>query len=183
MKNANVMRGLAAAVLFASLAPIACGSDSSNKDGTSNPDKNTGDEDAGAPPPSIPAGSVGCGSKVCSVPDGDMGTACCMDPFAGTCGLQSALGGGCAKAPPAQPKDCPMLPSVGGFITLRSCCTTGGECGIDESMFQAGCVNYADAKAMAAMYTGGGGADAGPFAGMFNITLPAEQNCTPTPAM
>ncbi|HEX4339531.1 MAG TPA: hypothetical protein VH062_26675 [Polyangiaceae bacterium] len=178
MKKANVMRGVAAAMLFASLSPIACGSDSGKKDTTTPDTSSTAKEDAGPPPSTIPAGSVGCGSKVCSVPAGETGTACCADAFSSICGLTSALGGACTKAPAPEPSDCPKLSTMGGFIQLRSCCTTAGQCGIDESAFKAGCISYADATSMAAMYTKG--FDAGALGGMFNVTLPPEQSCDAT---
>jgi len=186
MKKANVMRGLAVATLLASLSPVACGSDSGNKSSSTSNDKN---KDSGAPAPSassnIPAGMVGCGSKVCGMPDGVTGTPCCADAFNSICGYTSALGGACTMDPPPQPKDCPTIQPIGGFIQLRSCCTSKGECGVNGMMFGTGCLNYADAKQYAMMFTpggGGGGATGGGGAGsLFNfmLTLPDEQSCTP----
>ncbi len=184
MNMANVMRGIAVATLFASLFPVACGSDSGNKggdNGGTGGKKSTSEPDSGTTPPTptttasspIPMGSVGCGPNVCGPVDGVTGAPCCADMFAGTCGVKN-FAGQCAKAPAPQPKECPMLMPIGGFLQLRSCCTTKGECGIDASMFGMGaCINYADAKAQAAMYTppmGQGGA-AGMF-GNFMLTLP-----------
>ena len=184
MKMANVMRGLAVATLFASLPPLACGSDSGNGKSTSNNNKGDGgpsNNNTGGSPSDIPAGSVGCGSKVCSMVDGTMGTACCADAFSSICGINSQLlMGRCVKAPPPEPKECPMLPSIGGFIQLRGCCTAMGECGVDESMLNMGCLNYADAKALGDMFNmmqGGGG-----MMFNFNVTLPPEGPCTPPPA-
>lgn len=193
MKMANVMRGLAVATLFASLGAIACGSDSGSSGGDKNNQtgsgggKNSGDSGAPSTTPTsmpssaVPAGSVGCGSKVCSMRADLTGAPCCLDMFSGTCGYKNALNS-CVQAPPPPPPECPMLPTVpGGFITLTGCCTTKGECGIDESMLQMGCLNYADATALGQMFTGGGMGAAG-GAGMgfnLNITLPAEAPCTP----
>jgi hypothetical protein len=185
MNMANVMRGIAVATLFASLFPIACGSDSggsgtkaSGTNGTGG-NKNTSDGGKTTPTPTttasspIPAGDVACGQNVCGPVDGVTGMPCCADKFAGTCGVTNFTGQ-CTKAPAPQPKECPMLMPIGGFLQLRSCCTTKGECGIDASMFGMGsCINYADAKAQAAMYMppmGVGGA-AGMF-GNFMLTLP-----------
>jgi len=191
MKMANVMRGLAVATLFASLGPIACGSDS----GSSGSDKNTQTGTGGSkstadsgtpattpttmPSSAVPAGSVGCGSNVCEMRADLTGAPCCLDMFSGTCGYKNALMQ-CVQAPPPPPPGCPMLPTV-PFVTLTSCCTSKGECGIDESMLGMGCINYADASALGQMFMGGAMGAAG-AAGMgfnFNITLPAEASCTP----
>jgi hypothetical protein len=177
---APVMRGIAVATLFASLWPIACGSDSGKGDtGGTGGKKSTSEPDSGpsttptttASSP-IPMGSVGCGSNVCGPVDGVTGAPCCADMFAGTCGVKN-FAGQCTKAPAPQPKECPTLMPIGGVIQLRSCCTTMGECGIDASMFGQGtCINYADAKTQAMMYMpqGQGGAS-GMFAN-FMLTLP-----------
>jgi len=190
MNMANVMRGLAVATLFASLWPIACGSDSGNSNGKSGETNGTGGKkstsDSGTPSTMptttasspIPMGSVGCGPNVCGPVDGVTGAPCCSDMFAGICGVKN-FAGQCTKAPAPQPKDCPMLPAIGGVFMLRSCCTAKGECGIDASMFGMGsCINYADAKAMAAMYMPPGGGQGG-YASMFMITLPDEASCMP----
>jgi hypothetical protein len=70
---------------------------------------------------------------------------------------------------------------IGGIIQLRSCCTTKGECGIDASMFGMGsCINYADAKAQAAMYmppAGQGGM--GGIASMFANFMPMFPDTDP----
>jgi hypothetical protein len=198
MKMANVMRGLAVATLFASLWPIACGSDSGDNSGNKDSQKGTGggksSGDSGTPtttPTStassaIPMGSVGCGTKVCAMRADLMGAPCCADPFKGTCGYVSALGGRCTAAPPPPPADCPTVPPLGGVLQLRSCCTSMGECGIDAGMFGGGsCINYADAKAMAMMYMSmGGGAAGGPGSmfGNFTPMFPDEKSCVPQDA-
>jgi hypothetical protein len=185
MNMAIVKRGLAVAVLFAGLSPIACGSDSGGTDTTMKPTRNNDVDSGPSPMPTstAPAGSVPCGDKNCTVPEGSMGPACCMDHFAGTCGVVGGIGMGCVKPPPPPPKDCPTLPSIGGVFMLRSCCTTGSLCGVDTSMFPGGgCTDYATFKAMAAMYMGGG-MGMGGMGGMFTITLPdPDPACTPAPA-
>jgi hypothetical protein len=180
MKKANVMRVLGVAALFASLSPIACGSDSgkgngSNTNGTGG--KASTGQDAGPPPATIPPGSVGCGSNVCSVPTGVTGTACCLDAFQSICGvtMMAPFGGtsSCAKAPPPAATDCPALQTT----FLRNCCTTDSKCGVDTSMFGGGCTSYDDFRAMTAMYSRG--FDAGARGMMYSLTLPPEQSCTP----
>jgi hypothetical protein len=191
MKMANVMRGLAVATLFSSLGPIACGSDSGsgNQQNSQNSNKK-GDSGAPTTAPTtapatsassaVPAGSVGCGSNVCAQRTDLTGAPCCLDMFGGVCGYKNALQQ-CVQAPKPAPPECPMLPTIpGGFITLVGCCTTKGECGIDESMLGMGCINYSDANALTSMFSGGmGAAGMGGMGFNLNITLPAEASCTP----
>jgi hypothetical protein len=190
MNMAIVKRGLAAAVLFAGLSPVACGSDSGTGDttgkvnGTGGSANGNENQDAGpkTPPPS--SGDVPCGEKNCTVPEGSTGPACCMDPFNSICGIKGGIGNGCVKPPPPQPKECPMLPAIGGVFTFRNCCTTSNICGIDASMFGGGCIDYATFKSMASMYMGGGMGGMGGMGGrggfgMFTITLPdTDPPCT-----
>lgn len=77
-------------------------------------------------------GKVVCAGETCEVPDGVEGTACCMDPFAGGCGIKA--GASCRPAPKAADPRCPA-PSFGGMMTMAipiaGCCADNGECGID----------------------------------------------------
>jgi len=187
MNMALVKRGLAVAVLFAGFSPVACGSDSGTGDTTKKVIPNDKKEDSGPPAPPPPPGSIPCGEKNCVVPTGSTGTACCIDHFNSTCGVNGGLGGGCVKPPPPQPTECPVLPPIGGVFMLRGCCTSTSICGVDTSMFPGGngCTDYATFKAMAAMYMGGGMGGMGGGGGlgaMFMINLPADDPACTQPA-
>jgi hypothetical protein len=182
MNIAIVKRGLCVAALFASFAPIACSSDTGEKGNGGAGGKATMDEGTGG----APAGSVPCGTKNCVAPEGSTAMPCCIAPLDSKCGVIGGFTNTCGAAPPPVPKECPMLPSIGGFLQLTGCCTAGGECGIDETMLGMGCINYADAMALVAMFTMGRGQ--GGMGGMgggfnFNVMLPAEQSCTPPAPM
>jgi hypothetical protein len=147
-----------------------CGSDSGNKPtsgtgGGSNQNDNKS-QDAGPTPPPIPEGSVGCGQKVCAVPQGTTGMACCIDAFSAVCGVNTGNGMGCTALPKQPPPGCPPLPAVMGFMTT-ACCTSMGQCGVDLSFIGQGCVDIAVAaqRAMAM------GIDVG--------QSPPEATCTP----
>ncbi|HEX3594449.1 MAG TPA: hypothetical protein VHU80_05085 [Polyangiaceae bacterium] len=154
-----------AALGITAISTTGCGSSG----GSDKPAGGTGgskdtSEDAGPGPAAVPEGSVGCGDKVCSVPDGVMGTACCQDPFKGTCGVNSGMG--CANPPKPPPKGCPTLPSVMGFMT-SACCTAMGQCGVDLTFVGQGCLDIATAAAQAQMM------------GIMVGTVPAGASCTP----
>ena len=126
-----------------------------------------------------------CGSTNCVVPEGSTAMPCCKSAFESQCGQTSPIpGGGCVDLPPATPKGCNALPNIPLF-PLVPCCTAKAECGIDLSMFQAGCLNYADAKTFGDMNTPKFDAGALPGGGMlsgaFNIMLPAEAMCADGP--
>jgi hypothetical protein len=95
-----------------------------------------------------PAGPqpVPCGSTTCNLDPllASFLDACCVDPSQGICG--TSMGGAC-MAPAASDPRCPAV-NVGAFM-LPSCCTVGGQCGIDASMFGMGCIAIADAGSMA----------------------------------
>jgi hypothetical protein len=187
MNIAIVKRGLCVAVLLGSFAPIACSSDTGGNGGGGAGGKSSNNQGAGG----APAGSVPCGNKFCSAPEGTTVMPCCRSILDSTCGAINPLTMGCGAPPPPVPKECPPLPSIGGFFQLMACCTTGGECGVDWSMLSMGCKNYADSQAQLAMFmqmAGRFGRDGGVpgFGGMgggfgginLNITLPAEAACT-----
>jgi hypothetical protein len=121
------------AVAFASLL-VACGGD----DGSSS-SADRSQEAAGSSGGKKEEGAA-CGPKVCTVPDGQTGDACCLDQFAGTCGVKS--GAGTCHPPVSTDKRCPipdlklMLPSNGSIMQPLGCCTTDNECGVD---FGIGC--------------------------------------------
>ncbi len=82
---------------------------------------------------------VPCGPKTCTAPAGATGPACCIDQFAGMCGV---MGGGSCR-PAAKTDDrCPipdlklMLPANGAIMQPVGCCTADNECGVD---FGVGC--------------------------------------------
>jgi hypothetical protein len=82
---------------------------------------------------------VFCLKEVCKKVDGVDGEPCCMDAFAGGCGIMS--GGSCGKPPD---KRCPppdlgmgMGMGMGGF-SVAGCCSSGNECGVDIGM---GCMS------------------------------------------
>jgi hypothetical protein len=94
-----------------------------------------------------------CGSKNCEPPEDGTAEACCMDSFSSTCGFKMP-GGACAPAIVGDPR-CPSV-SVAAGITLPSCCTDDGQCGIDATMFtMPGCVDLATAAERAKTMGGG----------------------------
>jgi hypothetical protein len=116
--------------------------------------------------------AVKCGSMMCQSPAGAMGfiTACCADEKTSTCGT-SAMGGTCAVPSAGDPR-CPKVEVMGFGITLPSCCTAQGQCGLDASMFgMPGCIDLATAATQAASMGMGMG---GP--------LPAPRGCADTGA-
>ena len=181
MKMANVMRGLAVATLFASLWPIACGSDSGSNSGSTGNQNGTGGGknkgDSGAPmttPTStasspVPAGSVACGTHARDARR-PHGRALLCGQVHGHLRIHLShwryLHAGAAACASGVPDAAEHR-----VHRARRVCTAKGECGIDESMLQMGCINYADAKALGAMFMMGGMG--------FNVTLPDEAPCTP----
>lgn len=102
--------------------------------------------DAGPSTGGAPAGSVPCGSKTCLPPEGTTETACCQDQFQGICGVVNRMG--CVAAPKPPPKNCPKLPAAMGFMGT-TCCTTMGQCGIQQRGIGQQCVDVATAAAQA----------------------------------
>ncbi|HVW26209.1 MAG TPA: hypothetical protein VHC69_12620 [Polyangiaceae bacterium] len=170
------------AIGLAALPTTGCGGDSgggggsgggsgkSGSGGKSSSDagpSSGGSTSTGAAPSTggAPAGSIPCGSTNCTAPDGM--TACCRDMFQGLCGVEATgIMTGCVEPPKPPPPGCPALPSVMGFMTT-ACCTSMGQCGVDESAFGQGCVDIATAAAQAMQM----GINVG--------QVPAEASCTP----
>jgi hypothetical protein len=106
-----------------------------------------GNSSAGPGPGPGPAGSVECGSKTCTAPGGGFVSACCADAETETCGM-SLMGAGCSVPEPGDAR----CPSVMGFVTLPSCCTDDGMCGINAAMFgMPGCIELSEAASRAQM--------------------------------
>jgi hypothetical protein len=93
---------------------------------------------------------VFCGVEVCE--EG----MCCADPFAGICGAPIGERGCLIPSPESTSSD-PRCPSVDvmGFFTIPSCCTEDGQCGVDGTNFNMGCIELGMA-AEGAMMMGGG---------------------------
>lgn len=90
--------------------------------------------------------AVKCGAKMCTS-QGGFAAACCADEKTETCGT-SFMGGGCSVPEPGDER----CPGVMGFVTLPSCCTDDGMCGINASMFgMPGCIELGAAAARAQM--------------------------------
>jgi hypothetical protein len=131
MKRSSVVYAI---VLMGLVA--ACGGDDEDKDTGK---KNNSQEKAGSGASDDKSG-VGCGSKVCKLPDGVMGEACCKDNFSSTCGVKMGSAGQCRDLPKVDER-CPVpdimvrMSPVGG-MSAYGCCTSKNECGID---FGSGC--------------------------------------------
>jgi hypothetical protein len=129
---------IALVALLAGSFGVACGGSSGGGAGTG---------DTGAKGGSIAAagnGAVVCAKETCKLPDGVTGELCCMDPFAGGCGIKA--GQTCRAFPSAADARCPAV-SFGGFMMpgasagsggaggsstgsgISPCCATNGECG------------------------------------------------------
>jgi hypothetical protein len=91
----------------------------------------------GAPAPAVPAP---CGSVTCQLGRSGVGmlvprAPCCIDATMGTCGWLDMGGTTCTAPPPADP-ECNKAMATGA----NGCCLTGMDrCGVDASMFGAGC--------------------------------------------
>lgn len=109
--------------------------------------KSNGNADIGKAGSSGSAGAAGaagggpvyCAKEICKAVNGMAAAPCCMDRFAGGCGVQS--GNSCVK-PPTPDARCPVpafaammgsFPGAsGGAPTLvTGCCTTDNQCGVD----------------------------------------------------
>lgn len=90
--------------------------------------------------------AVRCGAKMCTSPGG-FAAACCADEKTETCGM-SFMGGRCSLPEPGDER----CPGVMGLVTLPSCCTADGMCGINASMFgMPGCIELGAAATRAQM--------------------------------
>jgi hypothetical protein len=89
-------------------------------------------------------GPVTCLKETCKAVDGVDAAPCCMDPFAGGCGVMS--GAACVKAPTPDAR-CPVPDGAAMLFTipggtpplLTGCCTADNECGVDSGM--GGCMS------------------------------------------
>ena len=148
-------------ICFAALPMSACGGSKSDggsasgssseksAGGTSSTNADASPSTAGASPGTGGSpGSLPCGTTNCTLPEGSKETLCCQDQFAGICGVKNRTG--CVNPPKPPPKGCPKLPSVRGFMG-NACCTTAGQCGIQQRGFGQACVDVATAAAQASM--------------------------------
>jgi hypothetical protein len=95
------------------------------------------------------ATSIPCGPMTCTDPLGGMmlpipiplPTVCCVDETMGICGSMMA-GGACMEPPPSDPR-CPTVTAPLPGLTLTSCCTSTGLCGLDASLLSMGCIDFA----------------------------------------
>jgi hypothetical protein len=127
---------IALVALLAVSFGVACGGDDSGSGGSG---ASTG---SGGSRAAAGSGAVICAKETCKLPDGVTGELCCMDPFAGGCGIKT--GASCRAFPSAADMLCPavnfgagMMPPAGaggaggagaGFGTTP-CCASNGECG------------------------------------------------------
>ena len=113
---------------------------------------------------------VQCGTAMCVSPAGGFGfiTACCASEGTSTCGT-TAPSGECVKPSAGDPR-CPAL-NFRGLISVPSCCTEMGQCGLDGTMFaMPGCRDLASASAQAsAMFAIG-------------VSIPEPRPCDPVSA-
>ena len=99
--------------------------------------------------PPVPWLVVPCGTARCVSPAEGFGfiTACCADEGRSTCGTKSP--GGDCNLPPAGDPRCPAL-NFRGLISVPSCCTAAGACGLDGTMYGVpGCTDLASAAVLA----------------------------------
>jgi hypothetical protein len=87
--------------------------------------------------PQTKAGEKQCGKDTCKLPEGlEDEELCCIDPFAGGCGVKSA--NTCRPFPKVDDR-CPppdiQVPMANGLVgRVFGCCTTDNACGIDIGM-------------------------------------------------
>jgi hypothetical protein len=128
MMRSRLVFSMALAALLA-----ACGGDDVGGNGK------TDNSQGKAGSSGLKEGEVGCGSKVCKLPSGVTGEACCQDQFSAACGVRASATAVCRALPKTDDR-CPppdlnvMVP--GGTGAIYGCCTSNNECGID---FGAGC--------------------------------------------
>jgi hypothetical protein len=131
---------------------------------------NAGTGGGGSGGTGMTAEPIECGSGTCTDPLGGMmipgglpitlPMVCCADPDTATCGSMMP-GGECMPPAPSDPR-CPTVTSPLPGITLTSCCTDTGLCGLDASMLGMGCVDFATVMAS-------------PFGGF--LPVPGETSC------
>ena len=100
---------------------------------------------AGGQASQLPAGSVSCGKNTCTSSARYAGMAarpCCFESAAGICGTLVGTTGKCSRQPPADPA-CPSHTDADAELPadskLPGCCTESGVCGVDATVFGAGC--------------------------------------------
>lgn len=120
-----------------------------------------------------------CGSKICEdeVYEGFEGELCCRSAFDGICG--QTVGGTCLDLPKPPDERCEngMFMAMGQTISVNSCCTDGGECGLRfEFGGQANCTSLTQAMSFGRQMVMGGNM-------MVNVmgTLPEPKNCDGSP--
>jgi hypothetical protein len=163
------LSGIALAGLIAALGvSVGCGGDDGDTKSSSTKDpKDTKAKST--------EGQVGCGPKVCKPAEGFMGTLCCKENFAGTCGQMVA--GTCTDLPPESDKRCDptSFMVMGNAVQVPSCCTPNDECGL---VFNAGfgaatCTSLTQASMFGQSFRPGMG-----MMFMFNGSLPSPKTCS-----
>jgi len=158
---------IAVLVLGASLA-VGCGGDDDDDDDNGKPSAGKGgggSEDAGLPP--VDEGSVACGKVICMPEEGETATLCCFDEFSAKCGMKQGMSGAACVMRVTPYKGCPSAMGMGG-LTLPSCCTDDGMCGINAGAFTGSTTCTENSEAMMDAAERG--------AGNF-ITIPPAQAC------
>lgn len=120
-----------------------------------------------------------CGATNCDeeVWEGFEGELCCRSAFEGTCGQD--VGGTCLDLPEPPDERCEngTFMAQGMSITVNSCCTDGGECGLRfEFGGQSNCTSLTQAMRFGRQMVMGGNM-------MVNVmgTLPEPKNCDGSP--
>jgi hypothetical protein len=125
-----------AGVVGMSVVGAACGGDDDDSDSK--------------PAPTIKPGEVGCGKNVCALPENVEGTACCIDTFAGTCGIKAGGGASCRALPDNFDSRCPIPAGISMFGVAALPCCADDECGLDFGTLGggAGCMPTSGACSM-----------------------------------
>lgn len=186
-RGGALARVLAGAVLIA-LAPWPCGcgddesqptpntKDAGNLDAAAaNGGKSGGASSAGAAStfPGLPMPEllmIQCGTATCVSPAAGFGfiTACCANEGTSTCGTATPSGE-CMKPPVGDPR-CPAL-NYRGLISVPSCCTQAGQCGLDATTFgMPGCRDLASASVQASSMF------------VIGVSIPEPRPCDPVSA-
>ena len=119
-------------------------------EGGANSSGSSGAGSSGSSFPGAPSGPVECGATTCAAQGGGFAgfaMPCCADAAKGSCGM-SFMGAACT-VPSAGDSRCPTVQAFGG-ISIPSCCTMEGMCGLDASMFGFGGCTELGAAAMQA---------------------------------
>lgn len=170
-KRENMRRDvLVTCLVLSAIAVVSCGdddADASDRDAGGSTGDNAGGKGGGggtAAGQGAQNGGAGvaadsavkCGSTTCAAPGGAMGfiSACCADEAKSMCGM-SLMGNPCS-VPSSGDMRCPGHQVMG--LTVPSCCTSDGLCGLDASMFGfGGCTDLKSAAAQAGAMMGGSG--------------------------